>query len=82
MPDSTPQYCVSCRFWLFNKTGQMLCRRRAPTRDLMCHPCWPSTNTLDWCGEFEVEQRPEIDRRKSLLRPPKDIKSIDGIDIE
>lgn len=62
------QCCCSCRFWEL-KDRDMLCRRRAPTRDLMCRPMWPNTLPLQWCGEYESADRPEVDKRKSLLRP-------------
>jgi hypothetical protein len=76
------QYCICCRFWHL-QGRDMLCRRRAPTRDLMCRPTWPQTLPLMVCGEFEPVDRPEIDRRKSLLRPPKQVQSqsIDDIEI-
>lgn len=74
------QYCCSCRFWYLN-TGNMLCRRRAPTRDLQCHPQWPSTLPTMTCGEWEVATQIEIDRRKTILSKPAWSKTSEG-DIE
>jgi len=60
-----PQYCVLCRFWgLLN--GE--CKRRAPTRDLECRPCWPMTSPLDCCGEWEPATPVEIATRKAKLQ--------------
>lgn len=82
MDDPKYHLCANCRFWYLN-TGNMLCRRRAPTRDLQCHPQWPATLPTMWCGEHELADRPEIERRKAILSKSALSKTTEGeIDIE
>lgn len=60
-----PKFCVLCNYWgLVN--GE--CKRRAPTRDLECRPCWPLTSPLDKCGEWEPAPQTEIEERKAKLK--------------
>lgn len=73
------QCCCSCRFWLLADRS-MLCRRRAPTRDLHMQACWPQTLPLMYCGEYEPADRSEVERRKSLISKPKE--SSEGLDID
>lgn len=77
-----PKYrlCANCVAWYFNKKD-MQCRRRAPTRDLQCHPQWPNTLPTMYCLEWEPADRLEVERRKNLLKPVEKNNSIEDIEI-
>jgi hypothetical protein len=48
-----PKYCLTCNFW-HPADDSTECRRKSPTRNLQCEACWPHTNALMACGEWEV----------------------------
>jgi hypothetical protein len=47
-----PKYCLTCMYWHPSDESQE-CRRKSPTRNLQCEACWPHTNALMACGEWE-----------------------------
>lgn len=58
-----PEKCVNCRHWeriTTKEEGDEMgqCRRYPPivsvTADGHIVCAWPSTELIDWCGEFEV----------------------------
>ena len=62
-PKETPKFCVTCNYWHPNDDARE-CRRKSPTRDLQCNACWPHTNALMGCGEWEAADEITIARRK------------------
>lgn len=63
--------CETCRFWWPQDTTAKtpdyrsgICRRRSPQVDPTNFNKWPTTYTLDWCGEHE-----EKARQKPVLVP-------------
>jgi hypothetical protein len=64
-PES-PKVCVTCQHWRLDE-AIMECRRRAPTRDLACKACFPITDPLMWCGEWEMCNTVDLQTRKAYL---------------
>ena len=58
--------CKTCRFWypagdpdIKHDWAPGICRRRSPQVDPSNSNKWPTTYTLEWCGEHEEKPVPE-----------------------